>query len=432
MSMSMPNCGSYRCFVLWSVMSVGLCMVAAGSSFPANTLLLRYDFDEPAGAALDHGVNPPANGILQGEATRTVNTPSGFSNAALDLNGISTDFVSAGDPDKLDGLTTYSVSIWLNSRDTYLGTGRILGKHDLGTTGFDLITSQSNASGFTTMSASEFSLGLMQESGFARSTVDVDAENKWVFIGMTYDATKNTDNLRFYTGSETSSVSILGSPVDLPGGLATNNAIDFTVGGAGPIFADLTLPARIDDVRIYNGVLAENSFELIRRNNLSSAPDGDFNDDLIYDCTDIDLLTMQIASGVGDLMFLFDLNQDGIVDGADLDAWLTEAGAANLPSGNAYLFGDADLDGSVDGLDYGVWNANKFTVNSRWCSGDFNADGVVDGVDFTLWNANKFSVAASEVVPEPATMILLPLVFALLATRQITVGCVPSSSCRPE
>lgn len=106
----------------------------------------------------------------------------------------------------------------------------------------------------------------------------------------------------------------------------------------------------------------------------------------------------------------------GWIPGPDLDAWLVEAGAANLPSGNPYLFGDADLDGGVDGTDYGVWNANKFTVNARWCSGDFNADGFIDGRDFGLWNANKFTSAAS--VPEPCTLALLFLVlFMYLKNR---------------
>jgi hypothetical protein len=40
--------------------------------------------------------------------------------------------------------------------------------------------------------------------------------------------------------------------------------------------------------------------------------------------------------------------------------WLSLAGAANLPSGNAYLPGDATLDGFVDGSDFGIWNANQF------------------------------------------------------------------------
>jgi hypothetical protein len=79
----------------------------------------------------------------------------------------------------------------------------------------------------------------------------------------------------------------------------------------------------------------------------------------------------------------------------DRDQWLVLAGAANLPSGNPYLLGDANLDGVVDGSDFGIWNSSKFTLVAQWCSGDFSADGVVDGSDFGIWNANKFTSSDS-------------------------------------
>ncbi len=58
----------------------------------------------------------------------------------------------------------------------------------------------------------------------------------------------------------------------------------------------------------------------------------------------------------------FDLTGDGHVDVDDVDAWLAEAGASELPSGQPYLRGDANLDGIVDGLDFIAWNAHKFTT----------------------------------------------------------------------
>ncbi|MEM8678355.1 MAG: S8 family serine peptidase [Planctomycetota bacterium] len=127
---------------------------------------------------------------------------------------------------------------------------------------------------------------------------------------------------------------------------------------------------------------------------ISSSPtlvvvDGDFNDDGNYDCADIDALVADIAAGNNDAQY--DLSGDGLVDTDDLDLWLAEAGAVNLPSGNPYLAGDANLDGTVDGADFLVWNSNKFTPVAAWCSGDFNADGTVDGGDFLVWNSNKFN-----------------------------------------
>ena len=129
---------------------------------------------------------------------------------------------------------------------------------------------------------------------------------------------------------------------------------------------------------------------------MPSVASGDFNGDGNFDCADVDALTGVIATGTnnGD----FDMTGDGLVNGDDLDAWLLAAGEANLGPGISYQRGDANLDGVVDGDDFIVWNANKFSANTSWCSGDFNGDGFIDGSDFVIWNSNKFS-GASIVAP---------------------------------
>ena len=142
--------------------------------------------------------------------------------------------------------------------------------------------------------------------------------------------------------------------------------------------------------------------------NVIMATNADFNADGLLDCLDVDALVADIAAGTNTP--IFDLTGDGNVDTSDLDQWLADAGAANLPSGNAYLSGDANLDGVVDGVDFIAWNDNKFTNTAAWCSGDFTADGFVDGVDFIAWNDNKFTSADAQVpVPEPTALALLAL-----------------------
>ncbi len=131
---------------------------------------------------------------------------------------------------------------------------------------------------------------------------------------------------------------------------------------------------------------------------------GDFNNDGILGCEDIDLLIVEIASGGNNLDF--DISGDGQLDLADRDVWLAAAGATNLASGDSYILGDYNLDGDVDGLDYLVWNANKFRGTTGWCSADANADGVADGLDFLIWNANKFTSADARSVPEPSGGLL--------------------------
>ena len=126
----------------------------------------------------------------------------------------------------------------------------------------------------------------------------------------------------------------------------------------------------------------------------------DFTGDRQVDCIDVDSLGMEIVAGTNGSVF--DLTGDGIVDIADLDEWRVLAGAANLPSGDPYLQGDANLDGSVDVSDFNVWNENKFTSTAAWCSGDFNADGSVNEQDFNTWAENKFTSSnTSPAVPEP-------------------------------
>lgn len=149
----------------------------------------------------------------------------------------------------------------------------------------------------------------------------------------------------------------------------------------------------------------------------AQSPQGDFNDDSVWDCEDIDALVAEIVAGTNSLNF--DLTGDGVVNGDDIYnlelGWLT-VGGSNNPSatnGNPFLTGDANLDGSVDVSDFNVWNAGKFEMLPAWCSGDFNADGSVDVSDFNLWNANKFQSSDVVSVPEPQNVLVLSSIVLL-------------------
>ncbi len=132
----------------------------------------------------------------------------------------------------------------------------------------------------------------------------------------------------------------------------------------------------------------------------------DFNSDGLIDCMDVDSLVGEIVAGTDNQ--LFDLTGDGIVDTADLDEWRVPAGAVNLPSGNPYLPGDANLDGYVDVSDFNVRNSHRLSQTPAWCSGDFNADGFVDASDFNVWNSHRLtsSGGAPAAVPEPEALWL--------------------------
>ena len=146
---------------------------------------------------------------------------------------------------------------------------------------------------------------------------------------------------------------------------------------------------------------------------------GDFDEDGAFDCSDIDALVVAISTESNNLAF--DLNNDGQLDGGDIDSWLLEAGNQNI--GSRYVLGDANFDGAVDGSDFNIWNENKFTNTAEYCSSDFNADGVVDGSDFNIWNQNKFTSAAAaspQTVPEPSAFTILAMLgtITLLLRRQ--------------
>ena len=144
---------------------------------------------------------------------------------------------------------------------------------------------------------------------------------------------------------------------------------------------------------------------------LGDLPGGDFNGDTHWDCLDVDALVAEIVAGTDGAAF--DLTADGAVNQDDLAAWLTAAGQANLPSGNPYLVGDANLSGAVDITDFNIWNSHKFTTTPGWCQGDFNADGVIDLSDFNQWNSSKFNSSA-RAVPESSSFVLNVGVFGVL------------------
>ncbi|HEY6564439.1 MAG TPA: PEP-CTERM sorting domain-containing protein, partial [Pirellulaceae bacterium] len=183
---------------------------------------------------------------------------------------------------------------------------------------------------------------------------------------------------------------------DLNGVGVAENITGFSLTAAGTYFAKVRGTA--NDIQMYQLDVSA----------MSVVQPGDFNADGNFNCLDINSLVGAVAGGTNPAAF--DLNGDTFVNSADVTQWLALGGAANLPSQNPYLPGDANLDGVVDGSDFNAWNGNKFTSLPEWCSGDFTADGVIDGSDFNTWNINKFTSsdsAAISAVPEPISALTL-------------------------
>ena len=124
---------------------------------------------------------------------------------------------------------------------------------------------------------------------------------------------------------------------------------------------------------------------------------GDFDGDAMLTAMDIDALSEQVNSGGGNPEF--DLNQDGSVDDADRQVWITDLAGS--------LAGDADLDGSVAFADFLLLSAS-FGTAGGWGSGDFDGSGDVQFADFLLLSATfgQSAPSGTAAVPEPGTSIL--------------------------
>ena len=170
------------------------------------------------------------------------------------------------------------------------------------------------------------------------------------------------------------------------------------------IVIDLVQGADSSSAGIYNGILVGESgvYFLAQKPGFGLELFGlqytptvlDFDNDGSLGCHDVNSISTAVANRSGDLSF--DVNGDQQIDKLDLDRWLVLAGRETLGEGRRFPVGDANLDGVTDVSDFNVWNSNRLTENSSWCSGDFNADGFVDVSDFNLWNSSQFVPPAGD------------------------------------
>ncbi|QEG38007.1 LamG domain-containing protein [Bythopirellula goksoeyrii] len=236
--------------------------------------LLLYNFDEPSGDALDTGDAPNTSGQLMGGATRSSDTPSGFG-SSIDLRNDSPSFghVLEGDAADLDGLAALTLTTWLKVESYTSGNNRLVAKQSGGAFGgfsWNMnATPNSGAVGPDNFRLAIF-LGNNVSSGAADfaagfSDADVDADNKWVFLALTYDGTQAANNTKFYIGDPTTSVSQLGSDLSLAQLTLDGGTSRFGVGftDAAPT-ADTSVQGWQDDVRVYGSALSLAELERVR------------------------------------------------------------------------------------------------------------------------------------------------------------------------
>ncbi|MFC1758875.1 pentapeptide repeat-containing protein [Planctomycetota bacterium] len=145
---------------------------------------------------------------------------------------------------------------------------------------------------------------------------------------------------------------------------------------------------------------------------------GDFDADGDLDWRDVTRLAELLRLGVNDRTF--DVNEDDILDHADLRFWVRTL--------KNTFFGDADLDGEFSSRDFvRVFAFGKFESgeSASWQEGDWDGDGVFDSSDFVI----AFRESAYEkgprsnpvYVPEPPGISIYGLVLLLFGrTFQIS------------
>jgi hypothetical protein len=163
-----------------------------------------------------------------------------------------------------------------------------------------------------------------------------------------------------------------------------------------------------------DGIEDWNSYELWRVPVTVVVP-GDFNNNGLLDAPDINELTRQSVSGAN--RPAYDLNQDALVNEADIHVWVTDLFHTWI--------GDADLSREFNSSDLvvvlaaGTYEADTDAV---WSTGDFNGDGRSNSGDLVVALADggyelgpRAGVAA---VPEPATGLLVGATLGLWVCRR--------------
>ncbi len=116
----------------------------------------------------------------------------------------------------------------------------------------------------------------------------------------------------------------------------------------------------------------------------------------------------------------FDVNEDGRIDGADLDAWLGLAAEHN-GFAEPYLRGDTNLNDHVGFGDFTGLSAN-FGTGREWSEGNYRGSGVTSFADFLSLSRNFGEAIARQpanvqAVPEPSSGILAIAGLGLIAAR---------------
>jgi len=223
---------------------------------------LRYRFDEAESgtmAAMDTGTGDPADAYFADNATRTSNTPSADSLAALSTSGGDEhNYAYTARPAKLDEMQAFTLSMWINLHSDPALYDRLISMHGHAGNGFDwYFTGESTRTSFNTQ--------LEVNSAAAAGSESISVPTGWTFLAVTYDGTRTSDNVLFYVGTETNEVQQHGTPRTANAGALFSTSTDLRVAGTTRTSNNRTPDAWFDDVRVYDHVLTMGQLQAVRR-----------------------------------------------------------------------------------------------------------------------------------------------------------------------
>lgn len=236
---------------------------------PEYALVLRYNFDEADSGSEDAAdlgeMAPLIPGRFFGDATRTANTPGSASLGALDVTAPEA-WVLANEEDldgKLDNLTAFTTTLWVNLQSAPANFDRIFRAGASQGFGYRIVDPASG-----TISASNFGLSLDFGSGAVGSGVAFDADNKWLFLAVTYDETADGEEIHFISGDEVTPAELKAAKAFASG--AATGALDAVLSlGRHPTATNRLIDGYLDDFRVYRGALSLEEIEAIRLENLA-------------------------------------------------------------------------------------------------------------------------------------------------------------------
>ena len=241
---------------------VALSVLGLGLQSSKAALLLEYSFNQSTGTtAYDTGAAPAANGTLNGGATWSNSLPSG-SGYSLSLDGANGSNVDAGVVSKIAGLSQLTVTLWVNLTAAPANLDRLFSTmNSTNDGGMDFYISTPTSG---SISASNFQISFGVDGTSIGAGANLDANNQWVFLAVTYDGTLASNNTLFYSGSVATSSSQLGTTKTINSGAVSGTTGSLQVGDTQASPSDRTPSGLFSGLRIYDTVLTSTEINDVR------------------------------------------------------------------------------------------------------------------------------------------------------------------------